>query len=719
MSILAVVLSASLSTVVDQTPPQYAFPAREHRQKGAGAYVAVAAGDLDGDGFDDLVSTTSNAWVKVWRGRALGGLESAGLLVTPDVVHALALGDVDADGDLDLAFAAGSKLYVAAGDGSAHFAAPNQIGMLNGVVKVALADVDSDGRSDVCAISQVNGKLRAWLAQAGGGFHAPVTSAVSEGPGDFELADLDGDGALDLAVADSAANAVVIARGAGDGSFAVLDAYNVTQASPTAIALGDMNGDGHVDFATASKYFPVLQQRMGLGDGSFGPLATCGNGQDIELVDWDGDGTLDRLALLGGAALLPGTGACGFEVPHRLPVSETATALAILDANGDGLPDLAYGAASDVDESSGLGDDFTSVGLVAGDGRLGALDVVALRRDASIPPTPLGPVGDLDLDGIVDLAGVLPDKSGVAIRRGTGKASLHDAQVVPFGGTLKSALPADLDGDGDLDLVGLAENGVHTALSTGTSFLPSTQVLAILSVTYLQSGDLNGDGWDDLCFLTPSGVVSFLSRGNGAFAGPMLSPDVEFPSLAPLLFQMVDLDGDLHLDLVVVGWYQGIWTYSGVGDGRFVPAGYLHSKPWWMHVTAGDLNGDGLDDIVVANSNVNCGCDLSTVETLISDGGGGFQLQGEYEVGRWIGSLDLHDLNGDGVLDLYAWLQQGVLATAYGDGAGGFSPAKRHGATGIPLGAGHADPGGLVDFLVAPLVAPTPELEDLQFVLQR
>jgi hypothetical protein len=35
------------------------------------------------------------------------------------------------------------------------------------------------------------------------------------------------------------------------------------------------------------------------------------------------------------------------------------------------------------------------------------------------------------------------------------------------------------------------------------------------------------------------------------------------------------------------------------------------------------------------------------------------------------------------------------------------------------LGAGHTNPGGLVDLLVAPLTTPVPELEDLQFVLQR
>lgn len=69
-------------------------------------------------------------------------------------------------------------------------------------------------------------------------------------------------------------------------------------------------------------------------------------------------------------------------------------------------------------------------------------------------------------------------------------------------------------------------------------------------------------------------------------------------------------------------------------------------------------------------------------------------------------------------LDRCAWLGQGVLAIADGAGAGGIAVARRHGTTGVPLGAGHTNFGGLMDLVVATGSSQGAPW-DLQLVLQR
>ena len=111
---------------------------------------------------------------------------------------------------------------------------------------------------------------------------------------------------------------------------------------------------------------------------------------------------------------MPGTGICGYEKPRSLPVSSTCTAIAVLDSNGDGHLDLAFGAASEVDEFTGVGDTFTSVGVVAGNGAQGTLHVVGVRGDAFLPAIEFERTVDIDGDGLVDAMGILSDKSGRA-----------------------------------------------------------------------------------------------------------------------------------------------------------------------------------------------------------------------------------------------------------------------------------------------------------------
>ncbi|TFH65745.1 MAG: VCBS repeat-containing protein, partial [Gemmatimonadales bacterium] len=111
----------------------------------------------------------------------------------------------------------------------------------------------------------------------------------------------------------------------------------------------------------------------------------------------------------------------------------------------------------------------------------------------------------------------------------------------------------------------------------------------------------------------------------------------------------VDVDGDGDLDVLVANgrhWPQANEVFLNNGRGRFTmgyPLGEGFSTSYG--VPAGDLDGDGDPDVVVAN-------DQAPNQIFLNDGSGRFTLAGslgpEVEPTR---SVVLSDLNGDGMLD--------------------------------------------------------------------
>ena len=530
--------------------------------------------DIDGDGDQDL-AFAGQTLPRLYRNDGTGHFTDATAThlppSAPSAGASVTFADVDGDGDRDLfvgLWSAPARLFL--NDGTGHFVDATAGRVPPSSIyhwREAIGDIDADGDLDIVYSTIYEDHV---FVNDGTGHFTDASAArlprVLGATLDIGLADLDGDLDLDLFTAEvSQQNRLLFNDGAGFFTNATPERLETPWFPAPAMALGDLDGDGDLDLVTASGDYgeAIANDAMLLNDGrgNFLPApaanfpAVLDDSRAVVLGDVDGDGDTDvvfgnsgaqsRLLLNGGAANF--SDATATHLPAATP---RTTSLALVDVDGDGDRDLVLGnlgARSSLYRNDGTGH-FT--------------DVTASHMPNLALETRAIGFGDLDGDGDQDLVlgnGLAnQEQESIYINDGTGHFTDETASRVnePYILTTASLQIGDLDGDGDLDiLVGNSGIGLgrfnRMLENDGTGHFTGRDLVYDYYNTFaiaFADVDLDGD-LDVFCGDHDHYDKLYLNNGNGAFAN-VTWPRMPVTRDQTASFAVGDVDGDGDIDLV-------------------------------------------------------------------------------------------------------------------------------------------------------------------------
>lgn len=354
-----------------------------------------------------------------------------------------------------------------------------------------------------------------------------------------DTADLDGDGDLDVLSVSRAENMIAWQENLGDAeAFGERRLITDQAVGANDLVTADLDGDGDSDVLYAASSSNSFGWHENLGSGNFGDAQLISSeavtASSVTAADLDDDGDLDVLTAsigddtIGWFENLDGAGSFGSRHVITAQASHARTAYAA-DLDGDGDLDVLTASARD--------DIIAWHENQNGQGEFGARQMISIPNPSASRAN-FVTAADLDGDGDLDVLAASYLDGEVSWYENTDSlANFGDERVImrdvghPTPRFFDSALAADMDGDGDLDVVSAAEFGHRTY-------------------------------W----------VENLDGRGNFDFKRP-IGPMTEFTGGT---FRIVDLDGDGDPDILsgsdhegIIGWHENRQIGDSNDDGRF------------------------------------------------------------------------------------------------------------------------------------------------------
>jgi tetratricopeptide (TPR) repeat protein len=392
---------------------------------------------------------------------------------------------------------------------SAYYAlaqAQRQAGDLDGwrATLEIFSQLSQSGLEGVSAAYQGQGKYAEAMADTpfGGEFadrtqqvtfeSAPAPKGMAPEAAYLTTVDADSDGQIELLTQSPQGTPILLRRSGSD--FEPASSWELDGVGITSLALADVDDDGDTDAVLTATADRVALQK----DGRFLSVETdFGECSRLVFGDFDHDGDADLSCAVGKAGLWSNDGAGLFKnvAAEAGIVGDGIRAMVFSDLDADRDVDLVLASA-------------TGLSLFSNNRNGTFSDVAERRRLVADQPSAIA-VADLVADGSMDIAVLAKDGGQVFANDGN---RFRPRQLeLPAAGGLRAA---DLDNDGDLDLVGFGEHGINVAMSVAGVF-SSTSKVSPVSTTQLVILDADDDGKLDL--ISPSSVEWNRSPPGGSF----------------------------------------------------------------------------------------------------------------------------------------------------------------------------------------------------------
>ncbi|MBL8695214.1 MAG: VCBS repeat-containing protein [Planctomycetes bacterium] len=568
--------------------------------------VAIVGSDLDGDGDLDVVTANmSSSDLSILLGDGAGGLGAALSIALAAPPSSVAAGNLNSDGNMDLVAGIGAfitgHVAVLLGNGTGGFSSPATFAAGLYPQGLALGELNGDGNLDVAvAISggpQSHIGLAVLFGNGAGGLGSAQSIPIGLAPRSIAIADLDGDGDRDLAAADAFASDVWMITNNGAGGFGTPNGY-ATGSSPESVVLADLNGDGRPDGITANSASNDATILIGIGQSRFAsvPSFPIGiNSDGIATADLNGDGALDLVtanrglpSLSASISILLGNGDSYFGASLNLSAPTSPVNAALGDLNGDGVVDLVS-----------VGADGISIRIGDGLGGFGSSSILAVGDATDVA------MADLSNDGEADLAATVRPPGSVVVLLADGVGGFSPATSYAVGLLPVSIDISDVNNDTKADIATADSLGSSVSVLLGNGaggFSPATAYGTPLSPRSVSIGDMNGDGNRDLTVAQSSGEAASVLLGNGA--GTFGAPN-NFPlGLNPRDSEIGDVNSDGWPDIVAVGVGSVVSAVAVLvrdPQGTFAPFVHFPVGSDVQSLALADFDADGRPDLAATS----------------------------------------------------------------------------------------------------------------------
>ncbi|HBI43679.1 MAG TPA: hypothetical protein DDY78_12640 [Planctomycetales bacterium] len=599
---------------------------------GSGDQVNVlnATGPLkvfDADGSARIMSSGAPLEHVLGRGNLSFNTAITGALAAPTEVDRYTL-NVTEQGTLSVQVegATGSGL-----DGRATLYGVNSFVNLNGVHVAGGGLLLSSGGhlpgepTSLLKIFLLPGQYFLEVSSAGGAGAYTLTPTFTPGPNPFNGPDLDvsldrmvgktpvgivqgdfnRDGVLDVATANHDSGDISVLLGVGNGTFDAETRFKAA-GQPDALVVGDFNNDGRLDLATLDAQAGLVTVFLGLGDGNFRPLPA-----------FQVKGRFNGLAAVKFKQTAP---------PDLAFLDSQAGVVTVLPALSDGTFSVTTAYTLPVGDPRFAGVQFLQSTIPVFD---------SLGNSVLVPSV----TGDFTRDGVPGFAFVLANDPTTGKLLPAGRVEADIGFPNPAPGGLETSI-------GTLPLSAVVGNKQLAFLSNAITPSPlrATPLLA----------DLSGKGTTDLVIVSRSGDILFRAGRPGQpglFDAPMVVNDRKKDPKTKLAQAVTVVRTGANAELAAIDLYSDTITlYQRQSDGswarRDTPPLLTGLAP--ELIVAGDLNGDGVLDLVAANNLFG----VPSLSIYRGDADGGFTHLRDLGVGTSVSDVELVYLKGNKLPDL-------------------------------------------------------------------